>query len=41
MSRYHEVFAAWRKDPEAFWAEAAKGVSWYRSWDKVLGPVRG
>ena len=41
MSRYHEVFAAWRKDPEAFWAEAAKGVSWYRSWDKVLDPYAG
>jgi propionyl-CoA synthetase len=41
MSRYHEVFAAWRKDPEAFWAQAAKAVSWYRLWDKVLDPYAG
>jgi len=41
MTRYHEVFATWKKDPEGFWAEAAKGVSWYRLWDKVLDPYGG
>ena len=41
MSRYHEVYAAWQKDPEAFWAEAAKGVDWHRTWDKVLDPYAG
>jgi propionyl-CoA synthetase len=24
------------KDPEAFWAEAAKELHWHRKWDKVL-----
>jgi len=41
MSRYHEVYAAWKKDPEAFWANAAKEISWYKLWDKVLDPHAG
>jgi propionyl-CoA synthetase len=41
MSRYHEVYAAWRKDPEAFWAEAASAISWYKVWDKVFDPYMG
>ncbi len=40
-SRYHEVYASWKSDPEAFWAEAAKGVDWHRTWDKVLDPYAG
>lgn len=35
-SRYDAVYAAWRKDPEGFWAEAAEAVSWTKRWDKVL-----
>ncbi|HYC25856.1 MAG TPA: AMP-binding protein, partial [Roseiarcus sp.] len=27
-SRYHEVYAAWRADPQAFWAKAAEGIDW-------------
>ena len=27
-SRYHEVYAAWRRDPDAFWAEAARDIDW-------------
>ena len=38
MSRYHEVYAAWKKDPEAFWAEAAQDIDWYNLWDKVFDP---
>ncbi len=37
-SRYHEVYAAWQRDPEAFWAEAARDISWYKPWDKVFDP---
>jgi hypothetical protein len=25
-SGYDEVYAAWRRDPEAYWAEAARGI---------------
>ena len=39
MSRYHEVYAAWKKDPEAFWAEAARDIDWYNLWDKVFDPT--
>ena len=35
-SRYDEVFNRSISDPEAFWAEAAEDVSWYKKWDKVL-----
>ena len=27
-SRYAEVYAGWRRDPEAFWREAAKAIDW-------------
>ena len=33
---YDQVYGAWRADPEAFWAEAAEGVEWFRRWDRVL-----
>ncbi|HRK17908.1 MAG TPA: propionyl-CoA synthetase [Hyphomicrobiaceae bacterium] len=41
MSRYHDVYAAWKKDPEGFWAEAARGIDWFRIWDKVFDPYSG
>lgn len=41
MSRYAQVYADWQKDPEGFWAEAAKDISWYKLWDKVLDPYSG
>jgi propionyl-CoA synthetase len=41
MSRYQDVYASWQKDPEAFWAEAAKDISWYKLWDKVFDPYMG
>ncbi|MGD9783406.1 MAG: propionyl-CoA synthetase [Hyphomicrobiaceae bacterium] len=41
MSRYAEVYASWQKDPEGFWATAAKDVSWYKLWDKVVDPYAG
>ena len=40
-SRYPEVYAAWKKDPEAFWAEAAREIDWYKTWDKVFDPYAG
>ncbi|MGQ0483830.1 MAG: propionyl-CoA synthetase [Hyphomicrobiales bacterium] len=41
MSRYHETYAAWRSDPEAFWAAAAGAVDWVKPWDKVFDRVDG
>ena len=40
-SRYHEVYASWQRDPEGFWAEAAREIDWYRPWDKVFDPYAG
>jgi propionyl-CoA synthetase len=35
-SRYDEVFTRSLSDPQAFWADAAEDVHWYRKWDRVL-----
>ena len=40
-SRYAEVYAQWRADPEAFWAEAAKGIDWVRPPDRIFDPEAG
>ncbi len=40
-SRYHEVYEAWKRDPDAFWAEAAEAIDWYRPFDKVFDPQDG
>ncbi|MGQ7847184.1 propionyl-CoA synthetase [Granulosicoccus sp. 3-233] len=36
MSSHDEVLRRSLEDPEAFWAEQAESVHWYRKWDKVL-----
>jgi propionyl-CoA synthetase len=28
-SRYHEVYARWRRDPQGFWSEAAADIDWF------------
>ena len=33
---YDEAYRRSLDDPEAFWAEAAQGIDWTKSWDKVL-----
>jgi propionyl-CoA synthetase len=40
-SRYHEVYAAAKRDPEAFWGEAAREIDWYKPWDKVFDAYAG
>ena len=30
-----------KRDPEAFWAEAAREIDWYKPWDKVFDPYAG
>ena len=40
-SRYHEVYASWKNDPEGFWAAAAKDIDWMKPWDKVYDRVDG
>jgi propionyl-CoA synthetase len=40
-SRYHEVYALWRRDPEGFWAAAAQAIDWYEPPKKVFDPNAG
>ena len=40
-SRYAETYAAWRRDPESFWAEAAGEIDWMRGWDKAFDAAAG
>ncbi len=41
MSRYHEVYAASQKDPQAFWGAAAQDLVWSKPYDKVFDPSQG
>jgi propionyl-CoA synthetase len=40
-SRYAEVYARWRADPEGFWADAAAEIDWFAPWDRVFDPTQG
>jgi propionyl-CoA synthetase len=40
-SRYREVYAAWKADPEAFWGEVAREIDWSKPADKVFDPTAG
>ena len=39
---YDQAYAAWQRDPEAWWGDIAEGVTWEKRWDKIfdasLGP---
>src|SRR5579883_953353 len=38
---YAEAYAAWRANPEAWWAAVAEGISWGRRWDRVFDASAG
>ncbi|MBV1798057.1 AMP-binding protein [Siccirubricoccus sp. G192] len=40
-SRYDETYAAWQRDPNAFWAEAARGIDWETPPARVFDPGLG
>src|SRR5882757_295035 len=40
-SRYHEIYAGWRHDPEGFWAEAAGAIDWIEPPKQVFDPDAG
>jgi propionyl-CoA synthetase len=33
---YAETYAAWKAEPDAFWAEAARAIAWERPFERVL-----
>lgn len=39
--KYQAVYARARNEPQAFWAEAAREISWFKIWDKVFDPYAG
>jgi len=41
QSRYHEVYARWKSDPEGFWREAAQEIDWFKPADKIFDPGAG
>src|SRR5579863_5889578 len=41
MSRYAAVYAQWRENPEAFWADAAKAVDWMQPPQKIFDAEAG
>ncbi|MBN9072677.1 MAG: propionyl-CoA synthetase [Rhizobiales bacterium] len=40
-SRYYATYAAWRRDPEGFWADAAGAIDWSKRWERVYDPDAG
>src|SRR5712672_2009373 len=40
-SRYPEVYAHWQRDPEGFWAEAAREIDWYETPQRIFDPSAG
>jgi hypothetical protein len=40
-SRYPEVYAAWQRDPQAFWAEAAQEIDWIEKPKTIFDPNAG
>ena len=41
MSRYHEVYARWQRDPQGFWGEAAQAIDWIEPAKQVFDPDAG
>jgi propionyl-CoA synthetase len=40
-SRYPDIYARWQRDPEGFWAEAAKEIDWIEPPKKIFDPNAG
>ncbi|MGO8025427.1 propionyl-CoA synthetase [Rhizobium leguminosarum] len=38
---YHQAYAAWKRDPEAFWREAASDIDWFKPPERIFSPNDG
>ncbi|CAN7616154.1 propionyl-CoA synthetase [Rhizobium leguminosarum] len=38
---YHQAYAAWKRDPDAFWREAAVGIDWFKPPERIFSPNEG
>jgi len=41
MSGYRQTYDQWRADPQGFWAEAARQISWTKEPDRIFDPDAG
>jgi propionyl-CoA synthetase len=41
MSRYFELYEGWKRDPLAFWEEAASEIDWVKPADKIFDETQG
>jgi propionyl-CoA synthetase len=41
LSRYHEVYARWQRDPQGFWGEAAQAIDWIEPPKQVFDAEAG
>jgi propionyl-CoA synthetase len=41
ISGYRQTYDRWRADPQAFWAEAARGIEWIRPPERIFDPEGG
>ncbi|TCL73068.1 propionyl-CoA synthetase [Rhizobium sp. BK251] len=41
QSRYHQVYSAWKEDPDGFWREAAAALDWFRPPREVFTSSEG
>ncbi|MDR3499599.1 MAG: propionyl-CoA synthetase [Parvibaculum sp.] len=41
MGQYRDTYDRWKRDPEGFWADAARAIVWSKPHDKVLAEVDG
>jgi propionyl-CoA synthetase len=40
-SHYHDEYERWRRDPEGFWAGAARDIDWYEPPKRIFDPQAG
>src|SRR6202034_2964848 len=38
---YAQAYGDWQRDPQAWWAAAAEGITWDKRWDRVFDPALG
>jgi propionyl-CoA synthetase len=38
---YEEAWSDWHRDPQAWWASAAEGITWTKRWDRVFDASMG
>lgn len=38
---YYQAYAAWKRDSEAFWREAAVGIDWFKPPERIFSPNEG